>query len=449
MNNKFDFTEGKILGPLMRFFLPVLFALFLQALYGAVDLLVVGKFAGSADVSAVSTGSQIMMTITNLISSLAVGITVYLGQKIGEKDVKAGGKIVGAGIFLFIVIGLLMTVLIPVCSEGLAGIMQAPEEAYDLTCSYIRICGAGSIAIILYNLIGSIFRGLGDSRTPLVTVLIACIINIAGDLALVAGFGMGASGAAFATVGAQAVSVIISVILIRKKELPFEFSFKKIRPDKGIIKKILSLGIPIAVQDFLVGISFLVVLAVVNSLGLVASAGLGVAEKVCIFIMLIPLAFMQSMSAFTAQNRGAGKIDRAVQGLKIAICVSLVFAVAMFLLAFFKGDMLSYIFTNAPEVIAASSDYLKAYAIDCLLTCFLFCFIGFFNGMEQTRFVMIQGLIGAFLIRIPVSFIMSRMVPVSMFNIGLATPASSVVQIIMCFVFFAYLRKKYKNDAGC
>jgi len=444
MDKHIDFTEGPILGPLIRFVLPVLFALFLQAMYGAVDLLVVGKFAASADVSAVSTGSQIMMTITNLVSSFAMGVTIFLGQKIGEKDREAGGRIIGSGIVFFLTIGIALTVIVPLTAPGLAELMQAPAEALDGTVGYIRICGMGSIVIIAYNLIGSIFRGLGDSRTPLITVLIACICNIAGDLLLVAGLGMGTYGAAIATVSAQFISVVLSFLMIRKKTLPFEFKKKNIRWDGAIVRKISGLGAPIALQDFLVGASFLVVLAIVNSLGLTASAGIGVAQKVCVFIMLVPLSFMQAMSAYVAQNRGAGKPERAFKGLKYAIAVSIAFGVAMFFISFFRGDMLSFIFTKDADVIAASADYLKAYAIDCILTSFLFCFIGFFNGMEHTRFVMVQGIVGAFLIRIPVSFLMSRIEPVSLFRIGLATPCSTIVQIIMCFAFMAWMIKKEK-----
>lgn len=436
-----NFTEGKILGPLLRFALPVLFALFLQSLYGAVDLMIVGKFAEPADVSGVSTGSQIMMTLTNLVSSLSMGMTVFLGQKIGEKKAAEGGKIVANGIILFFIIGIVLTIFISACSGLLASIMNAPEEAYDMTVSYVRICGTGAIIIIAYNLIGSIFRGLGDSITPLVTVLIACIFNIIGDLALVAGFKMGTTGAALATVAAQFISVIISLVLISKKTLPFKLDKSCFKFNREIIKKIIFIGAPVALQDLLVGISFLVILAIVNSLGVIASAGVGVAEKVCGFIMLIPSAFAQSMSAFVSQNRGACKYDRAFKGLKYAIGVSFIFAVLMFYSAFFHGDMLSGIFANDADVIAASWDYLRAYAIDCLFTCFLFCFIGFFNGMEYTRFVMIQGIVGAFLVRIPVSYFMSKQDPVSLFHIGLATPCSTIIQITMCFICLMVLKK--------
>lgn len=442
MERRIDFTEGKIVIPFLRFAGPVLMALFLQAMYGAVDLLIVGKFASSADVSAVSTGSQIMHTITNLISSMCMGMTIILGQKIGEKKASEGGRIIGSGLLMFLIIGILLTIVLPLSAPELAVIMHAPREAFELTVRYIRICGAGAIIIIIYNLIGGVFRGIGDSNTPLVTVLIACIFNIFGDLVLVAGFNLGTEGAAIATVAAQLISVVISWILISKKTLPFEFHRNFIKWNGKIVKRILLLGTPIALQELLVGISFLVILAIVNAIGLKESAGIGVAEKVCAFIMLVPASFMQSMSAFVAQNRGAGKLDRAIKGFKSAVVISFSFGVVMFYIAFFHGDILSGIFSKDTGVILASADYLKAYAIDCMLTCFLFCFIGFYNGMGCTSFVMIQGIIGAFLVRVPVSFLMSKWEPVSLFHIGLATPCSTIIQIILCFGYLWIIKKR-------
>ncbi|MBQ1820359.1 MAG: MATE family efflux transporter [Clostridia bacterium] len=445
MGREINFTNGKILTPLLKFMLPVFFAMLLQAMYGAVDLLIVGQFAESHDVSAVSTGSQMMMTITNLVTSFAMGTTILLAQRIGEGRGKEGGEVVGAGICLFGAIALAFTVLVPLLAGPLSRLMNAPEKAFEATVSYIRLCGFGSIFIIAYNLIGSIFRGIGDSKTPLITVLIACGLNIAGDLLLVAVFHMGTAGAAIATVAAQAFSVLISLLILRKRTLPFTFNRKDIRFRGGIIRLVTRLGLPIALQDLLVGISFLVLLAIVNDLGLTQSAGMGVAERVCGFIMLIPAAFMQAMAAFAAQNIGAGKYSRAKRALWYAVGVSAALAVVMFAVAFWHGDLLSGIFSKDAAVIAESAEYLKAYAIDCLLTCFLFCFIGFFNGLGMTRFVMIQGIIGAFLVRISVAFLMSREVPVSMFHIGLATPCSTVLQVCMCLICFFIVNHRYRK----
>lgn len=439
-----NFTEGPILSKLIRFSGPVLFALLFQATYGAVDLLVVGQFASSADVSAVATGSNIMMTLTGPLSSFAMGITVLLGRQIGSGKGKDGGITVGAGISMFALFGMILTVVLAVFARGVAAIMQAPEQAYAQTVSYIRICGAGFLIIVFYNLIGSVFRGIGDSKTPLIAVIIACIFNIFGDLFLVAVCHMGAAGAAVATVAAQAVSVVISLLFIRKQTLPFDFGLRMIRMNKKVWLQITKLGLPLAVSDLLVGISFMIIQAIVNSLGLIPSAGIGVAEKVCAFIMLVPSAFMQSMAAFTAQNLGAGKTRRALKAVFYGIAASLAAGIVIGAFTFFRGDLLCGIFSKDPQVIAAGADYLRSYAIDCLLTAVFFVFIGYYNGLGLTKFVMMQGIISAFGVRVPVSYIMSKRVPVSLFHIGLATPCSSLLQIVMCLAALVWLKKR--ND---
>ena len=446
MEKNTSFTEGKIMQPLLLFAVPVLLALFLQAMYGAVDLLIVGKFASSADVSAVSTGSQIMTTLTNLVSSFAMGTTILLGQQIGSGKKEEGGRTVGTAILLFAGIAVIMSVILVVFAPQVSSLMNAPEEAFQKTVDYIRICGGGMLVIVAYNLIGCIFRGLGDSRTPLITVAIACVFNVAGDLLLCAVFGMGTAGAAIATVFAQIVSVIVSFILISKKDLPFTIKKENIRIHKTYLRKMTAFGAPIALQDLLVSISFLIILAIVNGMGVIASAGVGVAEKVCAFIMLISSAFMQSMSAFVAQNYGAGRLTRARKALHYGIAVSFTVGIVMFAITFFHGDILAGIFSSDPEVIAAAADYLKAYAIDCLFTAIFFCHTGFYNGIGRTRFVMIQGILGAFCVRVPVSYIMSIQPNTSLFHIGLATPMSSILQLILCVGFMLRLQKNKLLD---
>ena len=442
MEKNTSFTEGKILQPLILFAFPVLLALFLQAMYGAVDLLIVGKFATSADVSAVSTGSQIMTTLTNLISSFAMGTTILLGQQIGSGRKEEGGKTVGTAILMFAGIAILMSIIMVVFAPQISSIMNAPEEAFQKTVNYIRICGSGMLVIVAYNLIGCIFRGLGDSKTPLITVAIACVCNIAGDLLLCAVFHMGTEGAAIATVFAQIISVVASFLFIRKKELPFIIRRTDIRIRREYLGKMVGFGAPIALQDLLVSISFLIILAIVNSMGVIASAGVGVAEKVCAFIMLISSAFMQSMSAFVAQNYGAGLIRRAKKALHYGIAVSFSIGVVMFLITFLHGDLLAGIFSSDTEVVLAAADYLKAYAIDCLFTAVFFCYTGFYNGIGKTRFVMIQGILGAFFVRVPVSYIMSIQPETSLFHIGLATPMSSILQLVLCVGFMLVLQRK-------
>ena len=254
-----------------------------------------------------------------------------------------------------------------------------------------------------------------------------------------------AAGAALATVFAQAISVILSLLVIMRRKLPFTFRKEQLRFDRPLTAGILRLGVPIALQDVLVGVSFLVILAIVNSLGLLQSAGMGIAEKVCAFVMLLPSAFSQSVSAFVAQNTGAGKPERAKKALRCGVIVSLCISVFVFYFNFFHGDLLAGIFANDRAVILEAADYLKAYAIDCLLTSFLFCFVGYFSGLGKTVFVMAQGILGAFGVRIPVSFAMSRLPNVRLFYIGLATPCSTVVQVILCLAYYAHLSRREKS----
>lgn len=443
-----NFTQGPILPALLKFALPVLLALLLQAMYGAVDLQVVGRFGAAADISAVSTGSEIMRTLTMILTGLSMGITVLLGQKLGEGKPEEAGRTVGSGVCLFGVLALAMTAAALAGAPALARLMRAPADAFAGTVTYVRICAGGSVFIVAYNLLGSIFRGLGDSRMPLLTVFIACVLNVLGDLLLVGGCGMGVAGAAIATVLAQAVSVALSLLVIRRRPLPFPMTRADFCFDRAVIGRILRLGTPVALQDLLVSLSFLAIIAIANNMGTVPSAGVGVAEKLCAFVMLVPSAYMQSMSAFVAQNIGANREDRARRALLWGIASSLAAGLVMGWGAFFHGKVLAGLFAQDTAVIAAAADYLRAYAVDCLLTSFLFSFIGYFNGHGRTLFVMAQGLTGALGVRLPLALWMSRRFPGDLFRMGLATPASTVVQILLCLLVFCLPGRRREARAG-
>ena len=440
--DKTDFTVGKITGPLLRFVFPIMFAIFLQIFYGAVDLLIVGKFSDAVNVSAVSTGSQLMHSVTIILTDLALGTTVLLGIFLGRKNTEECGRVIGATVALFFSLGAAVSVLFLFCAVPLASLMNAPDEAFAQTVSYIRICGGGSVFIVAYNVLGSIFRGIGNARLPLFTVAVATFFNIAGDYLTVAVFHMGATGAAIATVAAQAVSVLCSILLVKRSGLNLSFSASDIGFHKTLIRRIIGLGLPIALQDLLVGISFLIILAIVNRYGVITSAGVGVAEKLCGFFLLAPIAFSQGISSFVAQNYGAKKMDRARSALFYGISISLACGVLLGYLAFFHSVPLSGIFSDDAAVCRASGEYLKAFSFDCLLTAFLFCFMGFFNGCARTRFVMLQGIAGAFLVRVPLSFLFSSWFGGNIFILGLATPASSFVQVLLCvFYYLKYNRE--------
>ena len=323
-------------------------------------------------------------------------------------------------------------------------LMQAPEEAVGLTASYVRICGGGIFFIVAYNLLSAIFRGLGDSRSPLLFVLVACLVNIAGDLILVAGFGMDAAGAAIATVLAQAVSVVLTVALLVRKKLPFAITRADFRLNPQC-RKFLSIGLPLALQEFLTQLSFLALCAFVNRLGLTASSGYGVASKIVNFAMLIPSALMQSMASFVAQNVGAGNQKRAKQSMLTGIGVGLFFGCAVFALVMLKGDVLAGIFSPDAEVVQKGFEYLKGFAPETILTAILFSMLGYFNGNNKTLWVMAQGLIQTLLVRLPFAYVMSIQSNASLTKIGLAAPVSTLVGVLLNVGFYLYLDRKEKR----
>ena len=436
-----DFTEGRITGKLVRFMLPILGSLILQAAYGAVDVLMVGWFGTTEGLSGVSTGSSIINLVTFVITGLATGITVLLGNYIGSRNTEKAGKTVGAAILFFLITGIILTVLLIVLAEPVAVLMKAPPEALGNTVSYVRICGAGLFFIIAYNIISCILRGIGNSRLPLIFVAIACIVNIIGDYTLIAIFHMDEAGAALATVGAQAVSVILSLMILRKQKLPFTLRVKDIRPCRELLS-FLKIGSPIALQELMTQISFLALIAFINNIGLEASGGYGVANKIVTFVMLIPSSLMQSLSSFIAQNVGAGKEERARRTMYTGICMGALVGIVMFLLAFFKGEAVSNIFASDPGVIMRSAQYLMGFAPEAVVTSILFSFMGYFSGHGKTLFVMIQSMMQTFMVRLPVAYIMSIQPEPSLTMIGLAAPLATVFGIIINLVYYLWNRKK-------
>ena len=440
-SDKADFTQGSILKKLVAFMMPVLGALILQAAYGAVDLLVVGRFGSTSGLSAVSTGSQVLNLVTFVVVQFAMGITVLIARYLGEKKPEKIGAVIGGGAIVFTIISVVLFIVMVCFAHPISILMQAPEEAVDLTASYVRICGGGIFFIVAYNLLSAIFRGLGDSKSPLLFVLVACIVNVIGDLALVAGLHMDAAGAAIATVSAQALSVVFAVVLLIKKELPFSIARKDFRLNPQC-KKFLKIGLPLALQEFLTQVSFLALCAFVNRLGLEASSGYGVACKIVNFAMLVPSALMQSMASFVSQNIGAGKKKRAKKSMFTGIGVGLVVGCLVFALVIFKGDMLAGFFSTDAAVIENGYAYLKGFALETIVTAILFSMVGYFNGNNKTIWVMTQGLIQTLLVRLPLAYFMSIQPNASLTKIGLAAPVSTAVGIMLNVGFYVYLNRK-------
>ena len=445
MSKENNFTEGPILKQLITFMLPILAALLLQTLYSTVDLVIVGQFASTASVSGVSMGGQIVGFMTYMISGMATAVTIILGRYIGEKRLSEAGNVIGTSIFFFSFLTVVIIAVLCIFPEPLLNLINMPAESMSEGIIYTQICGAGYVFVTAYNLLGCIFRGIGDSKTPLLTVGIACVVNIFGDLLLVGIFHMAAAGAAIATIFAQAMSVALSLIVTKKKGLPFKIERAHIRPHWRLMLQLLKMAFPLAINEIFLGVSFMILSAILNNLGLVQSASVGVGGKLSTFIMLFTSAFSQSLSAFVAQNIGARRLSRANKSLIYAILIAIGFACIMFYFSFIHGEWLTALFSNDPEVIAASADYLKSYAIDTFFTSVVFCTCGYLNGCGKTHITMIQCLVGV-AARVPAAFILSSVPEASMFVIGLATPISTVCQLIYLMSYLAFSRKSMRQQ---
>ena len=435
-----DFTQGNILKKLIRFMIPILGALVLQAAYGAVDLLVVGRFGSTAGLSAVSTGSQILNLVTFVITQLAMGITVLIARYIGEKATNQIGQLLGGSTVVFSILAVVLSGVMVFFSHSLSILMQAPDEAVSLTSTYVKICGAGIFFIVAYNVLSAIFRGLGDSKSPLIFVAIACVVNIIGDLVFVAGLHMDAAGAAIATVLAQAISVVLALVMLKRRELPFCLTGKDFRLNHQC-RRFLNVGLPLALQECLTQLSFLALCAFVNRLGLDASSGYGVACKIVNFAMLVPSALMQSMASFVSQNVGAGKEDRAKKVLFTGMSVGIFVGAFVFVGVFFFGNTLTSIFTTDEAVIIKGYDYLKGFASETIVTAILFSMIGYFNGHEKTVWVMIQGVVQTLLVRLPLAYIMSIQPNASLTYIGLAAPVATCFGILLNAMYYQKMKR--------
>lgn len=439
-----DFTQGSIFKKLVAFMIPVLGALVLQAAYGAVDLFVVGRFGTTAGLSAVSTGSQVLNLVTFVITQFAMGITVLIARYIGEKKQKHIGALIGGSTILFGIVSVFLFIIMVLFATPISTLMQAPREALNLTSMYVRICGGGIFFIVAYNVLSAIFRGLGDSKSPLLFVAVACLINVVGDLVLVAGFHLDAAGAAIATVLAQACSVLFALGLLKKRKLPFEINKHDFKINPHCIRA-MKIGVPLALQECLTQISFLALCAFINRLGLEASSGYGVACKIVNFAMLVPSSLMQSMASFVAQNVGASNEKRAKHSMFTGMGIGLFIGVFVFCLVLFKGNLLTGIFTTEQGVINQGYAYLKGFALETIVTAILFSMIGYFNGHDKTVWVMVQGLVQTLLVRLPLSYYMSIQPNASLTNIGLAAPVATITGIILNVCFYIFLNKKMNS----
>lgn len=437
-----NLTKDNILKTLLIFTLPYLLSSFLQTFYGMADLYIVGQFYDAAMISAVSIGSQFMHFVTVIIMGLAVGTTVRIGQAIGAKRYDDVSKIIINSILLFCILAFLLTSILTLNTGFITHIMSTPIEAVLFCKDYLLICLIGIPFIIAYNVICSIFRGLGDSKSPMYFVAISCLFNIILDYIFVGNLKLGASGAAYATVIAQGVSFILALIYMIKKDFGFKFhlSFKNIEIYTS--KLILTAGLPISLQDGFIQVSFLIITVIANSLGLISSTSVGIVEKIISFLFLVPSAILSSLSALVALNVGAKESFRAKKLLDYGLMINISFGILCCLICQLVPETILSFFTSNTDVIISGAIYLRSYSIDCIFAGMHFAYSGYFCGYGYSYVSFIHNIISVIFFRIPIAYLSAKIFGTYLYCMGLAAPIGSFISAIICFIFFIYFKKK-------
>ena len=439
-------TSGSVMKNLLFFSLPYLLSFFLQTLYGMADLLIIGQFGSVADTTAVSVGSQVMHMLTVMIVGLAMGATVNIGQAVGGKDSRKAALFTGNTVTLFMGLSLVLTFLLLILRNAIVSAVSTPADAVAGTVDYLTICFIGIPFITAYNIISAVFRGMGDSKSPMYFIAVACAANIVLDYLFIGALGMGPAGAALGTTLSQAVSVVISLIFVKRRKTDFALKKADLKPDKQITGKILKIGVPVAMQDGFIQIAFMVITVIANRRGLNDAAAVGIVEKIIGFLFLVPSSMLSAVSALGAQNIGAQKPERARKTLLYAIFIAAGFGGTAAVIMQFLADGAVSLFTDSAAVIRLGGGYLRGYAWDCLFAGIHFAFSGYFCACGKSGISFLHNIIAILLARVPGSYLMSSMFPETLYPMGLATAAGSLLSAIICAAAFVIITAREKNE---
>lgn len=443
--DKNELTQGNLFHAIVRFSIPYLIASFLQNFYGLVDLLVIGHYNGVGSVTAVSVGSQVMSMITIMLVGIAMGTTVTISRSIGAQNKRSAAQYIGNSVTFFLLISVALVFILIACIGGITAILEVPPEAMSETRRYLFFCFCGVPFITAYNIIASIFRGFGDTTRPMIFVAIAGVLNIALDLILIGPFSMGAAGAAIATVIAQAVSVFIALPFLIRKCTVVNLQKSDFRFHGPYLRQILGIGLPISMQDGLIQISFLIITMIANSRGVTIAAAVGIVEKIITFLFLVPSAMLSTVSAVGAQNEGAGRHERTRKALRYAMRICLIYGTAVFILCqIIPGPFVGLFVTDSPGVVHYGAQYLRSYSIDCIFASIHFCFSGFFSACGKSIYSFLHNIISVAAVRIPGAYLASVFFPETLFPMGMAAPAGSLLSIVICIFLFRHYEKKIR-----
>lgn len=435
MSSAKDLTKGSVTKTLLSFSVPFLVANLVQNLYGIVDMLIVGRFSDAVGLAAVSAGSLIMGTFSFTIIGLTIGSTVLVGQFIGARMEKDAKEVIATSFTLFPLVAIVLSVVLFLISRPLLVVMNTPAESFEASLAYLRICIGGLFFTAGYNTLSGVLRGMGDSKSPLLFVIYACVFNIIGDLILVAGFRMGAAGAAIATVAGQALSMILGIIHLKRINFIFDFKPSSFRIARDKVRSLLRIGVPLALQETLVMCSFIFLEAIINGMGYIAVAAAGIADRVFMLATIPASAFGSSLSAMVAQNMGAGDSERVRKSRNTGLAISFAIGMLLFVIMWAVPGVIMGIFTSESSVITSAVDYMRSYKFEYPFCSLVFCLNGFINGTGHTKFTLWNNLFSTFVVRVPLVYLLSRVAGATLFTIGVGLPVASAVQLLAAVIY--------------
>lgn len=443
-----DLVSGSVSKNLVIFAMPFLLSNLIQTLYNVVDMIIVGQFCGTAAMSGVNIGSQATFVVTNAVFGLAVGATVLIGQYLGAGNRRAITETIGTFFTVMFILAVVITGAMLLLGDPFLELIRTPVEAIPEASGYLRITMIGSIFIFAYNALSAIMRGMGDSRNPLIFVAISAFLNILLDLLFVGTFSMGADGAAIATVISQAVSAILCIIYLNRNDFIFKFKLSNFRIHRDKLAQLIRVGLPTSIQNVATGISFIFLTALVNGFGVEASAAVGAVGKLNGFAILPAAAMSSAVSAMSAQNFGAGRVDRARKTMFVSMAISFGISVVIFAIVRLFPEALLSIFSNKNDaayetMIACGKEYLAAFSFEYLMVCFVFNFNGLFIGSGHTMISFFNSVASSVLFRIPLAYLFGIMLDLGLSGVGYG--ACGATAATLCFALGFYFTGRWKK----
>lgn len=386
-----DMTKGNAAGLLLRFAFPMLVGNIFQQFYNMADSVIVGKFVGPHALGAVGCVGSLNFMFFSLCMGLGAGLGVLISQYFGAGQDDYVKKIIANAIYITVLAGVLMSLCGTLLAEPVLRIMHTPKENFQDALVYMRIVCGATVVVAGYNMISSILRALGDSRTPLLFLIAACGINIVLDLLFVLVFHMGVAGAAFATVLAQVLAMAGSVWAGIRNNPYLQLEKRHFRPDREIFKNSLRLGLPIAAQNALIAFSCVALQSVVNRYGAVVMAAYTATSRVEQLVQQPFGSLGTAVSTFAGQNAGAGRYDRVTAGCRVSVGIVVIFSLIMVAVMFLLGDRIVSLFVNDPEVIRIGAKGLQITSLMYTGLGLIYVMRGMLNGVGDAAFAMING----------------------------------------------------------